>query len=1272
MANAQLTARSDAATTDSRHGIWLGLTNNDVDAQYYPVFIASVDTTGAKGSVTLGAGPTNGVWYDPSAAFAYLSVGETAADTFSYTASDGHGGTSAATATVTVTGVNQAPVAAPDSARVNASGAVAVNVLANDTDVNKDDTLSVTALSTAGTKGRVSLGANGVVTYTAGTAFSYLAAGTTVTDTFGYTVSDNHGATAAGAVTVTVAGAWQRPTAAADTAATDARHAKIIDVLANDTDPQTGQTLSITAVNGAGALGTATVSNGKIVYDPGSAFLTLKAGAVATDTFAYTVSDGHGVSSTAPVTVTITGVNTPPVARNDTATTTAGAGIWLGLTNNDTDVNGDPLAVTAVNIAGTKGTAGITASSGAWYSPGSAFAYLSVGETATDSFTYTVSDGQGGTATASATVTVNGVNQAPVARAEAARTDAAHAIVLTPLANDTDVNKHDTLKVAALDTTGTRGSAVLNSDGTVRYTPGQAFAYLAAGSTAVDSFSYTVTDNHGAAATATDTVAVTGIWAPPVAVADAAVTDSAHAVTLNLLANDTDPQSGVTLSVASLNLTGTDGSAVINANGTVTYTPGAAFNGLAKGSATTDSFDYTLSDGHGSLSNGHVDLTVTAPGAPPAAPKAFYVATNGNDAWSGRLAAPNAAGTDGPLASLAAAQARMETTAVKTTYVEGGDYYLNTTLALTAADSGQSWLAMPGQAPVIHGGQAITGWTNTGGGIWTATAPAGAFAAGGGVADLFVNGVRETHARFPNAVPTAASASVTGGWLAAAPSLPGENTLSQFQFKAGDLPASLASATGLYAVVYQQNGWESFALPVASINATTSTVTLAGAAGHAIDAGSRYYLYNAASQLDRPGEWFYNPATNQVSLFAPAGFNGTGVTAGSLPNVVSDNGASNVTLAGLTITGGASTGAGVRIGNATGVTLAGDTITNVGNGVLFSDTGRNDTVEGCVIANTDDNGILIYPGTSNVTVAGNSIHDIGQLVNGSGIWFTGSSNDVITHNLVQNTAANGIGGGSSLGASDASYNDTISNNQVMNANLDSSDGGGIYIAGVQQTLTGDVVSGNLISGVTAAGTAASGTMQFLSPDQLVSFGIYLDDYASGVTVTGNMLTGNVGGIDVHSGWLNNITGNTLVNTGSIALQEQASNWRGPGAYASTGNVFSGNLVANGKPGAQLAVNLADPSAATWTDNYYTTSGLSAAAFVSDTSGAWKAQGLAAWQAAGFDAGSLSGPVTPGAATSYTLPAGSPAAALGVPGFSASQAGLTGYVAANPYELFGRG
>ncbi len=1031
--------------------------------------------------------------------------------------------------------------------------------------MNRDDVLSVTGLTTNATKGSVTLGAGGVATYTPGAAFQYLAAGTTATDSFGYTVADNHGASSTATTTVTITGTWKPPVATAQTASASAATPITLNILAGDSDPQAGQTLSLTGLNLTGTKGAAVLNaNGTVTYTPGAAFQSLVAGATATDSFGYTVSDSHGVSSTGTETVTVTGVAIPPVANADTATTTAASGVWINATGNDTDVKGYALAVTAVNNTGTKGLATLnpTATSGVYYAPGAAFAYLSVGETATDTFTYTISDGHGGTATATDTITITGVNQAPILAPGKASATAQQSTTIGLLANATDVNRDDVLSVTSLNTKGTKGTVTLDANGVATYTPGAAFQYLAIGATSTDSFTDTVSDNHGAATTATDTVTITGTWQSPVAAAETASTDANHSVTLNVLADATDPQ-GIPLSVSALNLTGTNGTAVINADGTITYTPGAAFSGLAAGSATSDSFGYAVSDGHGKTSAATVNVTVTAPGASASAPKAFYVATDGNDAWSGRLAAPNAAGTDGPLATLQAAQTAMEASpTVDTTYVEGGDYYESSTLTLNASDSGESWLGMPGQTAVIHGGQQVTGWVQGAGGIWTAPAPTGSLAAGSGVADLFVNDVRETHARYPDAAPTNP---VQGGWLIAAASLPGQTTVSSFQFNPGDIP-TLPSTAELYVAVYQQNGWQSYALPVASINYATDTINLSSSAYSPIGAGSRYYLFNASSQLNAANEWYGDTGSNTITLDAPAGFNGSGVTAGSLANIIQINSANHVTIAGLTIEGSTGTGAGLRVNSVSGLTLAGDTITNVGNGVYLAGASSGIDIEGSSISNTDNNGIVINPGTNNVTIKGNSIQNIGQLVNGSGIWFTGSSNDTIANNFIQNVARDGIGGGSAVGVSDASYNDVITANQIANANLATSDGGAIYIAGDQLTSTGDTVSDNTIYGTTAAGTSATAQMTFLTPTQLVSFGIYLDDYASGITVSGNLLYNNVGGIDIHAGSNNTITDNIIANGSGTALNNQPTNSLNLTSTPPVGNVFSGNLVSDSAPG----------------------------------------------------------------------------------------------------------
>src|SRR6266446_5254018 len=132
------------------------------------------------------------------------------------------------------------------------------------------------------------------------------------------------------------------------------------------------------------------------------------------------------------------------------------------------------------------------------------------GETATDVFHYTISNGKGLISTATETVTITGIEQPITAANQTAQTDAAHAVTVNLLANAIDPNLGDTLTVTGIDLTGTKGSVVLNTNGTASYTPGSAFATLASGQTATDVFHYTISDGHGSVSTATDTVTVTG------------------------------------------------------------------------------------------------------------------------------------------------------------------------------------------------------------------------------------------------------------------------------------------------------------------------------------------------------------------------------------------------------------------------------------------------------------------------------------------------------------------------------------------------------------------------------------------------------------------------------------------------------------------------------------------------------------------------------------------------------------------------------------------
>ena len=192
------------------------------------------------------------------------------------------------------------------------------------------------------------------------------------------------------------------PVAEGDAAITDENSQLIVaapGVLSNDSDPDVGDTLTVTAVDTSGTVGALTAwdADGSFTYDPDGQFEYLQAGGSTTDSFTYTVSDGNGGTDTATVTITINGVNDPPVAVNDTATTPEDTPITIDVLNNDFDVDGDTLTVDSV----TQGTNSSVTNNGnnVTYTPDPGFS-------GTDSFTYTVSDGNGGTDTATVSVNV--------------------------------------------------------------------------------------------------------------------------------------------------------------------------------------------------------------------------------------------------------------------------------------------------------------------------------------------------------------------------------------------------------------------------------------------------------------------------------------------------------------------------------------------------------------------------------------------------------------------------------------------------------------------------------------------------------------------------------------------------------------------------------------------------------------------------------------------------------------------------------------------------
>jgi len=181
------------------------------------------------------------------------------------------------------------------------------------------------------------------------------------------------------------------PVAVADTAQTGFQTPVTVIVLANDSDPD-GDPVTVTGVS-VPSSGTAGVVNNQVVYTPAAGFS-------GTATFTYPVADGRGGTATAGVTVTVNppvAGNRPPVAAADTAATAFQTPVTVNVLGNDSDPDGNPLAVAAVS-APSSGTATIV-NNQVVFTPAAGF-------TGDATFTYTLADGRGGTATADVTVTV--------------------------------------------------------------------------------------------------------------------------------------------------------------------------------------------------------------------------------------------------------------------------------------------------------------------------------------------------------------------------------------------------------------------------------------------------------------------------------------------------------------------------------------------------------------------------------------------------------------------------------------------------------------------------------------------------------------------------------------------------------------------------------------------------------------------------------------------------------------------------------------------------
>lgn len=498
-------------------------------------------------AIAITAGPANGtaalvestITYTPNANFA-------ATDTVTYTVTDSDGDVGTATASIFV---NDVPVANQDTVETPINVALSgIGFLANDTGL-LNTPLAVVISSVVG--GTVALSDLNVATFTPTNNFTSNAS-------FVYQVTDSNGDVASATVAIFVD---DTPVANPDSADTPISTAVAVSVLANDMGLGNAPLMVATANDFGGVSDVG--SNNVVTFTPTANFAN-------SASFTYTVTDSDNDVANSTGTVF---VNDTPVANNDALVETLVGTTQssIDVLGNDTGLGNVPITVTTSSPVG--GALTVNGDNTLEYIPSAGFA-------GAGSFSYTVADMDGDTATASATIFVD---DRPVAVADAVGTPIATAIDISVTTNDTGLlNGAASIQFVSAPN-GSLGMATI-SGLVVTYTP--------TGSVAdTDMFTYTVTDTDGdVSALATVTVGIGFAASDDTVTVTENITDAtrilgAETRTIDVLANDAQGPGGST--ITAVDTSGTSGTVAFTGS-TITYTPPV---GAAPG---TDSFTYTI------------------------------------------------------------------------------------------------------------------------------------------------------------------------------------------------------------------------------------------------------------------------------------------------------------------------------------------------------------------------------------------------------------------------------------------------------------------------------------------------------------------------------------------------------------------------------------------------------------------------------------------------------------------------------------------------------
>ncbi|NNF88739.1 MAG: tandem-95 repeat protein [Acidimicrobiia bacterium] len=510
-------------------------------------------------SLTIVAGPSHGTaTLSPGGTLTYIpDPNFSGTDTLTYEVCGPDGSCDTAVLSISVAEVNDPPDLLAVPASLDEDTSTVVDVLSSVVDIDGDPAAAAITLIGVADEGLVLSNGDGTFTYTPPPDFNG-------TDSFTVQICDEGGACELRALSITVGALNDEPTVDVVVPPITEDTPASIFVDAADVD---GDLLTTSVVAGP-ISGTAVVDiDGSIAYSPGADF----AGA---ESITLEVCDPTTCVSEV-VSFTVAAVNDPPIVPGPGPLTTA----------EETMISFDPLAGASDPEGGALalGSFDTVSANGGTIALGSLEYTPALDFVGVDTFSYSVADPDGGTASVTVTITVTGVNDDPTAVADGyTGAEDTPLVVAAPglLSNDSDVDG-DAL-TAMLGTSPPVGSVSVAGDGSFTYTPAPDFF-------GTDSFTYLADDGAGGSAAGTVTIEVSPVNDAPVAFDDIASTSGPGAVVVSVLANDVDVEGNLDPASVSVVVPPGKGLAVANPDGTIAYTPDSGETG-------SDSFAYEVCD----------------------------------------------------------------------------------------------------------------------------------------------------------------------------------------------------------------------------------------------------------------------------------------------------------------------------------------------------------------------------------------------------------------------------------------------------------------------------------------------------------------------------------------------------------------------------------------------------------------------------------------------------------------------------------------------------